>query len=247
MKTKKTYLLLQIVFLVTLFVAAVALGVTGAYYRFKNEGTGAVVFNKGLHYTIYNLSVNSNGDLISDGNILYYTDGMSATTYSAFKNISIGQTETYQIATPYVKSKSTTLPFYLRAKLEFVMWADAKSTTKIENTTAIANLTAALFNNGTNIAFDSSWTEAGGWHYYVDSSLNLKEVNGSSEDILILAGTKAASNNYYSTFKTGEWDALTGGPETTVGGATYKLAKLDIKLTIESIQVEGADAWGYSA
>ena len=127
------------------------------------------------------------------------------------------------------------------------MWADAESTTKIENTTAIANLTAALFNNGTNIAFDSSWTEAGGWHYYVDSSLNLKEVNGLSEDILILAGTKAASNNYYSTFKTGEWDALTGGPETIVGGTTYKLAKLDIKLTIESIQVEGADAWGYSA
>ena len=249
MKSKKTIIVFQIIFLITLFIAAIALGATGAYYRSKRSGDGTVVFNKGLYYTIYNLSVDSAGTMISEGNILYYTDGTTASNYAGFKDISIGQTETYQVATPFIRKESTTLPFYVRAKLEYVMYTESSGTyTKITNAKAITNLKTQLFTNGVELEFDSaSWIKNnGGWFYYVDSSKNLKVIDSSiTSDIKLFTSTTASNGNYYSTLKTGEWDTLKGGPEATIDGITYKLAKLDINLTIESIQAEGVETWSY--
>ena len=250
MKSKKSIIVFQIIFLITLFLAAIALGATGAYYRSKRSGDGTVVFNKGLYYTIYNLSVDSAGTMISEGNILYYTDGTTASNYAGFKDISIGQTETYQVATPFIRTESKTLPFYVRAKLEYVMYTESSGTyTKITNAKAITNLKTQLFTNGVELEFDSaSWIKNnGGWFYYVDSSKNLKVIDSSiTSDIKLFTSTTASNGNYYSTLKTGEWDTLKGGPEATIDGTTYKLAKLDINLTIESIQAEGVETWSYN-
>lgn len=250
MKSKKSIIVFQIIFLITLFLAAIALGATGAYYRSKRSGDGTVVFNKGLYYSIYNLSVDSAGTMISEGNILYYTDGTTASNYAGFKDISIGQTEIYQVATPFIKTESKTLPFYVRAKLEYVMYTESSGTyTKITNTKAITNLKTQLFTNGVELEFDSaSWIKNnGGWFYYVDSSKNLKVIDSSiTSDIKLFTSTTASNGNYYSTLKTGEWDTLKGGPEATIDGTTYKLAKLDINLTIESIQAEGVETWNYN-
>ena len=250
MKSKKSFKVFQIIFLITLFIAAMALGaLSGAYYKSTRKGEGTVVFNKGLYYSIYNLSVDSAGTTVSEGNILYYTDGTTASNYAGFKNISIGQTETFQIATPFIKTESNTLPFYVRAKLEYVMYTESSGTyTQITDTQAITNLKTQLFNNGVELEFDSAnWNKnVGGWFYYVDSSKNLKVVDSSiKSDIKLFTSTTASNGNYYSTLKTGEWDSLKGGPEVTIGGTTYKLSKLDINLTIESIQAEGVDVWGY--
>lgn len=250
MKSKKSIIVFQIIFLITLFLAAIALGATGAYYSSKRSGDGTVVFNKGLYYTIYNLSVDSAGTMISDGNILYYTDGTTASNYAGFKDISIGQTEIYQVATPFIKTESKTLPFYVRAKLEYVMYTESNGTyTKITNSKAITNLKTQLFTNGVELEFDSaSWIKNnGGWFYYVDSSKNLKVIDSSiTSDIKLFTSATASNGNYYSTLKTGEWDTLKGGPEATIDGTTYKLAKLDINLTIESIQAEGVETWSYN-
>lgn len=250
MKSKKSIIVFQIIFLITLFLAAIALGATGAYYRSKRSGDGTVVFNKGLYYTIYNLSVDSAGTMISDGNILYYTDGTTTSNYAGFKDISIGQTEIYQVATPFIRTESKTLPFYVRAKLEYVMYTESSGTyTKITNAKAITNLKTQLFTNGVELEFDSaSWIKNnGGWFYYVDSSKNLKVIDSSiTSDIKLFTSTTASNGNYYSTLKTGEWDTLKGGPEATIDGTTYKLAKLDINLTIESIQAEGVETWSYN-
>lgn len=250
MKSKKSIIVFQIIFLITLFLAAIALGATGAYYSSKRSGDGTVVFNKGLYYTIYNLSVDSAGTMISDGNILYYTDGTTASKYAGFKDISIGQTEIYQVATPFIKTESKTLPFYVRAKLEYVMYTESNGTyTKITNSKAITNLKTQLFTNGVELEFDSaSWIKNnGGWFYYVDSSKNLKVIDSSiTSDIKLFTSATASNGNYYSTLKTGEWDTLKGGPEATIDGTTYKLAKLDINLTIESIQAEGVETWSYN-
>ena len=250
MKSKKSIIVFQIIFLITLFLAAIALGATGAYYRSKRSGDGTVVFNKGLYYTIYNLSVDSAGTMISDGNILYYTDGTTTSNYAGFKDISIGQTEIYQVATPFIRTESKTLPFYVRAKLEYVMYTESNGTyTKITNSKAITNLKTQLFTNGVELEFDSaSWIKNnGGWFYYVDSSKNLKVIDSSiTSDIKLFTSATASNGNYYSTLKTGEWDTLKGGPEATIDGTTYKLAKLDINLTIESIQAEGVETWNYN-
>lgn len=250
MKSKKSIIVFQIIFLITLFLAAIALGATGAYYRSKRSGDGTAIFNKGLYYTIYNLSVDSAGTMISDGNILYYTDGTTTSNYAGFKDISIGQTETFQIATPFIKTESNTLPFYARAKLEYVMYTESSGTyTKITNAKAITNLKTQLFTNGVELEFDSaSWIKNnGGWFYYVDSSKNLKVIDSSiTSDIKLFTSATASNGNYYSTLKTGEWDTLKGGPEATIDGTTYKLAKLDINLTIESIQAEGVETWSYN-
>lgn len=250
MKSKKSIIVFQIIFLITLFLAAIALGATGAYYSSKRSGDGTVVFNKGLYYTIYNLSVDSVGTMISDGNILYYTDGTTTSNYAGFKDISIGQTETYQVATPFIRTESKTLPFYVRAKLEYVMYTESNGTyTKITNSKAITNLKTQLFTNGVELEFDSaSWIKNnGGWFYYVDSSKNLKVIDNSiTSDIKLFTSATASNGNYYSTLKTGEWDTLKGGPEATIDGTTYKLAKLDINLTIESIQAEGVETWSYN-
>lgn len=250
MKSKKSIIVFQIIFLITLFLAAIALGATGAYYSSKRSGDGTVVFNKGLYYTIYNLSVDSAGTMISEGNILYYTDGTTASNYAGFKDISIGQTETYQVATPFIRTESKTLPFYVRAKLEYVMYTESNGTyTKITNSKAITNLKTQLFTNGVELEFDSaSWIKNnGGWFYYVDSSKNLKVIDSSiTSDIKLFTSATASNGNYYSTLKTGEWDTLKGGPEATIDGTTYKLAKLDINLTIESIQAEGVETWSYN-
>ena len=252
MKSKKSSKVFQIIFLIMLFIAAMALGaLSGAYYKSTRKGEGTVVFNKGLYYSIYNLSVDSSGTTIAEGSILYYTDGTTAKNYAGFKNISIGQLETYQIATPFLKTQSNTLPFYVRAKLDYVMYTESSGTyTKITNSQAITSLRTALFTNGTDLEFDSAnWNKnAGGWYYYVDSSKNLKIVDGSTtSDIKLFTSTTAADGNYYSTLKTGEWDSLTGGPEVTIDGTTYKLARLDINLTVESLQKEGVDIWNYNA
>lgn len=250
MKSKKSIIVFQIIFLIILFLAAIALGATGAYYRSKRSGDGTVIFNKGLYYTIYNLSVDSAGTMISEGNILYYTDGTTASNYAGFKDISIGQTETYQVATPFIRKESKTLPFYVRAKLEYVMYTESSGTyTKITNAKAITNLKTQLFTNGVELEFDSaSWIKNnGGWFYYVDSSKNLKVIDSSiTSDIKLFTSATASNGNYYSTLKTGEWDTLKGGPEATIDGTTYKLAKLDINLTIESIQAEGVETWSYN-
>lgn len=251
MKSKKSFKVFQIIFLITLFIAAMALGaLSGAYYKSSRKGEGTVVFNKGLYYSIYNLSVDSAGTMISEGNILYYTDGTTANNYAGFKDISIGQTEIYQVATPFIKTESNTLPFYVRAKLEYVMYTESSGTyTKITNAKAITNLKTQLFTNGVELEFDSaSWIKNnGGWFYYVDSSKNLKVIDSSiTSDIkLFTSATAPNGKNYYSTLKTGEWDTLKGGPEATIDGTTYKLAKLDINLTIESIQAEGVETWNY--
>lgn len=250
MKSKKSIIVFQIIFLIILFLAAIALGATGAYYRSKRSGDGTVVFNKGLYYTIYNLSVDSAGTMISDGNILYYTDGTTTSNYAGFKDISIGQTEIYQVATPFIRTESKTLPFYVRAKLEYVMYTESSGTyTKITNAKAITNLKTQFFTNGVELEFDSaSWIKNnGGWFYYVDSSKNLKVIDSSiTSDIKLFTSATASNGNYYSTLKTGEWDTLKGGPEATIDGITYKLAKLNINLTIESIQAEGVETWSYN-
>mgnify|MGYP006956081596 CR=1 FL=1 len=79
MKSKKSFKVFQIIFLITLFIAAMALGaLSGAYYKSTRKGEGTVVFNKGLYYSIYNLSVDSAGTTVSEGNILYYTEQLQA-------------------------------------------------------------------------------------------------------------------------------------------------------------------------
>lgn len=228
-------------FLSILLIVALIIGITGAYYKKSNQGTGVAIFDKGLFYEVYNLSINSAGTLIEDGSVLYYEDGQTASTnkYKSFNEINIGQNETYYIATPYLKPNSNTLPFYLRAKLDYKMYSSSgDSYTQINDEIAIENLKSQLFNNGQTLVFDSAnWKGmSDDWYYYMDSSYDFIKVNGSSSEIKLFTSTTAESGNYYSTLTTGEWEGKTGGPETTVDAITYKLSKLEIVVTIQTLQ-----------
>lgn len=245
MKTKISFNILQVIILFMLFVVSIALGVTGAYYQSSKQGNGTVIFNKGLHYTLYNISIDSNKQLVSEGSILYYSDGTSANTYSAFQNISIGQSETYQIATPYIQGEEGTLPFYARAKLEYVFYYQSgENYVEITNTTAINDLKTKLFNNGTELQFDSNWVERNnGWFFYVDSTKNNLQEISSTSNIKLFNYVTAENGKFYSIMQTGEWADMQGGPTTTVADQTIQLAKLDIKITVEMVQTSGQSIW----
>lgn len=246
MKTKISFNILQVIILLMLFVASITLGITGAYYQSTKQGNGTVIFNKGINFTLYNISIDSNKQLVSEGSILYYTDGVTASTYSSFQNISIGQSETYYIATPYIQGEEGTLPFYARAKLEYVFYYQSgENYVEITDSTAINDLKTKLFNNGTELQFDdSNWVERNnGWYFYVDSTKNnLKEINSTS-NIKLFNYATAENGNVYSTMQTGEWTEMQGGPTTTIAEETVQLAKLDIKLTVEMVQTSGQSIW----
>ena len=228
-----------------LFVVSIALGITGAYYQSSKQGNGTVIFNKGLHYTLYNISIDSNKQLVSEGSILYYSDGISANSYSSFQNISIGQSETYQIATPYIQGEEGTLPFYAKAKLEYVFYYQSgENYVEITDATAINDLKTKLFNNGTELQFNSNWVERNnGWHFYVDSTKNNLQEISSTSNIKLFDYTTAENENFYSTMQTGEWAEIQGGPTTTISEETVQLAKIDIKITVEMIQTSGKSVW----
>ena len=244
-KTKISFNILQVIILFMLFVVSIALGVTGAYYQSTKQGNGTVIFNKGLHYTLYNISIDSNKQLVSEGSILYYSDGILANTYSAFQNISIGQSETYQIATPYIQGEEGTLPFYARAKLEYVFYYQSgENYVEITDSTAINDLKTKLFNNGTELQFDSNWVERNnGWFFYVNSTKNNLQEISSTSNIKLFNYVTAENGKFYSIMQAGEWADMQGGPTTTVADQTIQLAKLDIKLTVETVQTSGQSIW----
>ena len=243
MKATKKMRALLISAIVILFMAAVAFGVTGAYYQTSRISPGTVVVDRGLFYTVYNVSVDENKNLISDGSILYYSNGIEASTYAAFEDISAWSNETFYIATPHIKAEEDTLPFYVRAKIEYVFYGGADGeANEITNATIIENFKTQLFNGGTELSFADNWTESDGWHYYTENgTLNTIEYG---DDVYILNNSLAANNNHYSILKTGEWDALSGGPEMEYNNQTIKLEMLNLVVTIETIQAGVSDVWG---
>ena len=243
LKTKKS-LVSFILVAVVLLIASIAIGITGAYYQTSRNSVGTIVLDQGLFYTLYNISVDNNENLISDGSILYYTDGTSVSEYAAFKDISAWQNETFYIATPYIKVNENTLPFYVRAKIEYVFYTAVDGEyQEITNSTIIDGLSTQLFNGGTQLDFSSKWVEKDGWHYYVEdksaATKKMDKIEYGDADIFLLNYNTAANDNYYSVLKTGKWDALNGGPEITYNSETVKLAKMSLRFTIETIQANG--------
>ena len=260
MKTKKSLSALLVVAIV-LLVATIAIGITGAYYQTSRTSVGSIILDQGLSYTLYNISVDDNNQLIQDGSILYYKDGTGVSEYTAFQDISVWQNESFYIATPYITANENTLPFYLRAKIEYTFYSGTKDAyTEITNATVINDLKTQLFNKGTQLSFTSKWVEKDGWHYYVEdansATKTMKEVKYGDASVFVLNYNTATAtvdgnqvDRYYSNLKTGEWfktgesDVLYGGPETTYNNETIKLAKMGLRITVQTIQVEGVGGW----
>ena len=247
LKTKKS-LVTFILVAVVLLIASIAIGITGAYYQTSRKSVGTVILDQGLFYTLYNISVDDNENLISEGSILYYEDGTSVSEYAAFKDISAWQNETFYIATPYIRVNENTMPFYVRAKVEYIFYCGEDGNyAEITNATVLADLTSQLFNGGTQLDYSSKWVEKDGWYYYVeDKSAETKKMDKieyGDADIFLLNYNTAANDNYYSVLKTGRWDALYGGPETVYNDETIKLSKMSLRFTIETIQASGVSTW----
>ena len=247
MKTKKRWGAFLVVAAV-LLVAAIALGITGAYYQTSRTSVGTIVLDQGLFYTIYNISVDDNENLIQEGSILYYEDGTSVSEYAAFTDIPAWQNDTFYIATPYIKPHEDTMPFYVRAKLEYIYYSGTSDNyTEITDETALNDLVGQLYNGGTKLAFATNWVEKDGWFYFVeDEDATTKKMNAvefGDSDVFVLTHNTAQNDNHYSVLKTGEWDALNGGPETIVDDEVVKITKMSLRLTIETIQTAGVSSW----
>ena len=246
MKTKKIVSKLCVIIFSLLLLFALISGITGSYFTASRQGDSTVVFDQGLFYGIYNLSVDNVGTLVKTGSLLYYTDGVQASSYAALDNVSVGQNETYQIATPFIRAKEGTLPFYLRVKLDYTFFTkNGETYEEITNSIACANLKSQLFNNGEELKLDSNWqNKSSDWFYLTDGNGELKVISDSTqEDIKVFVCTTVADGKYYSTLTTGEWSSKNAGPETTINGETVKLEKYRINLTIQAIQIEGGSAW----
>lgn len=219
-----------IMFLSIMLVALICVGVTGAVYQGSRRGTGTLVMDKGLFYTVENI-FDDEGNLTTSGTLQYYPTGDASGEKSDFKLLSgVGQNESYLMAPPKIVVQSKSLSFYARAKIEYKYYtlngSEYVPATASTLGVSLEDVTSTLF--AEKLEFNDRWKKsADGYYYYLNAGESTPTKTGlglinASETIEIFKNDK---------FTTGEWEGDYGGP--------YGIAKMDITFILEVVEKDG--------
>ncbi|MCI5797223.1 MAG: hypothetical protein MR024_01160 [Firmicutes bacterium] len=214
MKTRKKTIIFLIMFILVL---ALALGSTLAWYTAKRSVKGTMLFDKGIFIEFGNVEgeTNTRKLLLEDGSLL---------------DISIVPNDVIKIKNPYIKSLTNSVPFYLRAKLEY-----STNTSEGLQTVETAKLSEIIDLNEYNQAFNFNSQflpdSNNDWFYYVaDANAAL-----SNENLGIVYENDIINIFADTTMKVANFSAENGSPND--------IDNIQICLVVEALQVgEGSSA-----
>ena len=214
MKTRKKTIIFLIMFILIL---ALALGSTLAWYTAKRSVKGTMLFDKGIFIEFGNVEgeTNTRKLLLDDGSLL---------------DISIVPNDVIKIKNPYIKSLTNSVPFYLRAKLEY-----STNTSEGLQTVETAKLSEIIDLNEYNQAFNFNSQflpdSNNDWFYYVaDANAAL-----SNENLGIVYENDIINIFADTTMKVANFSAENGSPND--------IDNIQICLVVEALQVgEGSSA-----
>lgn len=214
MKTRKKTIAFLIMFILIL---ALALGSTLAWYTAKRSVKGTMLFDKGIFIEFGNVEgeTNTRKLLLEDGSLL---------------DISIVPNDVVKIKNPYIKSLTNSVPFYLRAKLEY-----STNTSEGLQTVETAKLSEIIDLNEYNQAFNFNSQflpdSNNEWFYYVaDTNAAL-----SNENLGIVYENDTINIFEDTTMKIANFSCENGSPND--------IDNIQICLVIEALQVgEGSSA-----
>lgn len=200
-----------------ILILALALGSTLAWYTAKRSVKGTMLFDKGIFIEFGNVEgeTNTRKLLLDDGSLL---------------DISIVPNDVIKIKNPYIKSLTNSVPFYLRAKLEY-----STNTSEGLQTVETAKLSEIIDLNEYNQAFNFNSQflpdSNNDWFYYVaDANAAL-----SNENLGIVYENDIINIFADTTMKVANFSAENGSPND--------IDNIQICLVVEALQVgEGSSA-----
>ena len=253
MKAKS--LKIVIAFLAILLVAALSLGITGAFYTDRRQANGTLKFDSGVTIKYSGLYDSSNVlPNSSDENYPPVWTPANATSLRLFEMTSDGNT--YKSVLPgetipfgNVKLSKDTGDVYVKIKLVYTCYDESDNeivpTTPSQVYTPSGSIKAPTSNaEGWVMNSDSTDTNNYGWYFLVNNSTDntLKVLSATESALFSSAGIKMAELSYPGATGSHAPAAASGGyrvngTKNNVSG-TYTVTKVTVDLLVDVIQAD---------
>ena len=215
MTKRKSWAKVAIVALAVLLCLAIALGITGAWYKAQRNATGTIELDQGIIIDYSGFSANATQTKWEKGvDLLLFEQSTEG----------ILPGETIDINDASIGANAGSIDFYARYKLTYKFYSDVEGNTPVD----LANPADLITVTGLN---GSDWTLSGDGYYYYAADGALKAFK-PADGLKALFGTDAAFHIEGKNFvgiEDGEGGAF-------VVDATTSISRIEVYLTLEALQ-----------